>query len=353
MLSRWCAQYTSTRKVSTHTGKRTANAAEEEEEKRKKNEEKPRARAQFMREEEKSEMRSSAFGDGGSCRRERGETGVVEETRVPKIDTRSASNCDDAAKVEREEVRRGEIAEENAEERLFVPHEEIERSRKRDWRDGIAGRTLAESGFQNVERRKVVEPPRKNHGIFPGARLPRDEAFFKEEGDEDSPSSTKRLERLPQYMSETERFRKIDLAEEQKRERETLRAKREHRDHLRRLRNAEREQLNQEKERLAQEMEESRLHFKRTHIGNRPNKSGCGWDPVNMKLNDGSVREQDLKEEQRMRAKREMMEKRTYSESFDIVTHLERTSCASANGNLRGGEISSSSFIKNDDFVGI
>ena len=308
-----------------------------------------------MREEEKSEkMRSSSFGDGKSCRRR---TGVVEEeTRVPKIDARSsASNSDDAAKVfEREEVRGGEIGEENAgEERLFVPHEEIERSRKRDWRDGIAGRTLAESGFQNVERRKVVEPPRKNHGIFPGARLPRDEAFFEEGGEKDSPSTTKRLEKLPQYMSETERFRKINLAEEQKRERETLRAKREHRDHLRRLRNAEREQLNQEKERLAQEMEENRLHFKRTHIGNRPNKSGCGWDPVNMKLNDRSVREQDLKEEQRMRAKREMMEKRTYSESFDIVTHLERTSCASANGNLRGGEISSSSFIKNDDFVGI
>ena len=302
----------------------------------------------MMHEEEKSEMRSSAsFGDGGSCWREREETRVV-----PKIDTRSsASNSDDAAKVEREEVRRGEIAEESAEERLFVPHEEIERSRKRDWRDGIAGRTLAESGFQNVERRKAVEPPRKNHGIFPGARLPRDEAFFKEERDEDSPSSTKRLERLPQYMSETERFRKIDLAEEQKRERETLRAKREQRDHLRRQRNAEREQLNQEKERLAQEMEENRLHFKRTHIGNRPNKSGCGWDPVNMKLNDRSVREQDLKEEQRMREKREMMEKRTYSESFDIVTHLERRSCASANGNPRGGEISR--FIKNDDFVGI
>lgn len=302
----------------------------------------------MQNEEEKSEMQrsSASFGDGGSCWRER------EEIRVPKIDTRSsASNSDDAAKVEREEVRRGEINEESAEERLFVPHEEIERSRKRDWRDGIAGRTLAESGFQNVERRKAVEPPRKNHGIFPGARLPRDEAFFKEERDEDSPSSTKRLERLPQYMSETERFRKIDLAEEQKRERETLRAKREQRDHLRRQRNAEREQLNQEKERLAQEMEESRLHFKRTHIGNRPNKSGCGWDPVNMKLNDGSVREQDLKEEQRMRAKREMMEKRTYSESFDIVTHLERRSCASANGNPRGGEISR--FIKNDDFVGI
>jgi len=70
-----------------------------------------------------------------------------------------------------------------------------------------------------------------------------------------------------------------------------------------------------------------------------------------MKLNDRSVREQDLKEEQRMREKREMMEKRTYSESFDIVTHLERRSCASANGDPRGGgEISR--FIKNDDFVG-
>jgi predicted GNAT family acetyltransferase len=132
-------------------------------------------------------------------------------------------------------------------------------------------------------------------------------------------------------MSEIERFRKIDLAEEQKRERETLRAKRDQRDHSRRQRNLEREKLNKEKERLAQETEENRLQFKRTYVGNRPNKSGCGWDPVNMKLNEARVRKEDLKEEERMRMKREMVEKRTHSESFDIVTHLEKrgmSSCA-------------------------
>lgn len=221
--------------------------------------------------------------------------------------------------------------------RLFVPDEEKARSQKRDWQDGIAGRSLAESGYQNVERRKVLEPPRKNHGIFPGARLPRDEPFFEEEeklsssSSSSSSSTIKRLDRLPQYMSEIERFRKIDLAEEQKRERETLRAKRDQRDHSRRQRNLEREKLNKEKERLAQETEENRLQFKRTYVGNRPNKSGCGWDPVNMKLNEARVRKEDLKEEERMRMKREMVEKRTHSESFDIVTHLEKrgmSSCA-------------------------
>ena len=42
------------------------------------------------------------------------------------------------------------------------------------------------------------------------------------------------------------------------------------------------------------------------------------------------VRKEDLKEEERMRMKREMVEKRTH-ESFDIVTHLEKrgmSSCA-------------------------
>ena len=66
------------------------------------------------------------------------------------------------------------------ERRLFVPDEEkAGRSppARRDTKDGIAGRTLAESGYGNVERRKVLDPPRKNHGIFPGARLPRDERF--------------------------------------------------------------------------------------------------------------------------------------------------------------------------------
>ena len=182
----------------------------------------------------------------------------------------------------------------------------------------------------------MLEPPRKNHGIFPGARLPRDEPFFEEEeklssSSSSSSSTIKRLDRLPQYMSEIERFRKIDLAEEQKRERETLRAKRDQRDHSRRQRNLEREKLNKEKERLAQETEENRLQFKRTYVGNRPNKSGCGWDPVNMKLNEARVRKEDLKEEERMRMKREMVEKRTHSESFDIVTHLEKrgmSSCA-------------------------
>ena len=82
-------------------------------------------------------------------------------------------------------------------------------------------------------------------------------------------------------------------------------------------------------------MEETRLNFKRTHVGNRPNQSGCGWDPVNMKLNDRRVREEDLKEEERMRIKREMVEKRTNSESFDIVTHLER---CSSRGKAKGGE---------------
>lgn len=129
---------------------------------------------------------------------------------------------------EREEEDKEETEEEKTQQqsRLFVPDEEKARSQKRDWRDGIAGRSLAESGYQNVERRKVLEPPRKNHGIFPGARLPRDEPFFEEEeklssSSSSSSSTIKRLDRLPQYMSEIERFRKIDLAEEQKRERET------------------------------------------------------------------------------------------------------------------------------------
>jgi hypothetical protein len=262
-------------------------------------------------------------------------------TRMPKIDAEDGREVVVVPNEEDEE--RGEDDKEEREEektqhqsRLFVPDEEKARSQKRDWQDGIAGRSLAESGYQNVERRKVLEPPRKNHGIFPGARLPRDEPFFEEEEKVSSSSSSssstiKRLDRLPQYMSEIERFRKIDLAEEQKRERETLRAKRDQRDHSRRQRNLEREKLNKEKERLAQETEENRLQFKRTYVGNRPNKSGCGWDPVNMKLNEARVRKEDLKEEERMRMKREMVEKRTHSESFDIVTHLEKrgmSSCA-------------------------
>ncbi len=95
-------------------------------------------------------------------------------------------------------------------------------------------------------------------------------------------------------------------------------------------------------------MEETRLNFKRTHVGNRPNQSGCGWDPVNMKLNDRRVREEDLKEEERMRIKREMVEKRTNTESFDIVTHLER---CSSRGKAKGrGVFTSENF---NDFVGI
>ena len=126
------------------------------------------------------------------------------------------------------------------ERRLFVPDEEkAGRSppARRDTKDGIAGRTLAESGYGNVERRKVLDPPRKNHGIFPGARLPRDERFRVDgnapsgkeaEENDDENDETESLRKLPQYASESERFRKIDLAEEQKREREreTLRAKR-------------------------------------------------------------------------------------------------------------------------------
>ena len=248
------------------------------------------------------------------------------------------------------------------ERRLFVPDEEkAGRSpARRDKKDGIAGRTLAESGYGNVERRKVLDPPRKNHGIFPGARLPRDERFRvdgntssgkeaeENDDDDDDEDETESLRKLPQYASESERFRKIDLAEEQKRERETLRAKRDERDQLRRLQNAEREKQKQEKERLAREMEETRLNFKRTHVGNRPNQSGCGWDPVNMKLNDRRVREEDLKEEERMRIKREMVEKRTNSESFDIVTHLER--CSSRGKAKERGVFTSENF---NDFVGI
>ena len=261
---------------------------------------------------------------------------------VPKIDDEDGRKVvpnEEEDKEEEDKEREEDKEEEKTQQqqsRLFVPDEEKARSQKRDWQDGIAGRSLAESGYQNVERRKVLEPPRKNHGIFPGARLPRDEPFFEEEEKVSSSSSSssstiKRLDRLPQYMSEIERFRKIDLAEEQKRERETLRAKRDQRDHSRRQRNLEREKLNKEKERLAQETEENRLQFKRTYVGNRPNKSGCGWDPVNMKLNEARVRKEDLKEEERMRMKREMVEKRTHSESFDIVTHLEKrgmSSCA-------------------------
>ena len=260
---------------------------------------------------------------------------------VPKIDDEDGLKVvpNEEEDKEEEDKEREDKEEEKTQQqsRLFVPDEEKARSQKRDWQDGIAGRSLAESGYQNVERRKVLEPPRKNHGIFPGARLPRDEPFFEEEEKlssssySSSSSKIKRLDRLPQYMSEIERFRKIDLAEEQKRERETLRAKRDQRDHSRRQRNLEREKLNKEKERLAQETEENRLQFKRTYVGNRPNKSGCGWDPVNMKLNEARVRKEDLKEEERMRMKREMVEKRTHSESFDIVTHLEKrgmSSCA-------------------------
>lgn len=287
-------------------------------------------------------FRSSS--SGGSSSSSRKSECFDSQKGVPKIDDEDGLKVvpNEEEDKEEEDKEREEDKEETEEEktqrqsRLFVPDEEKARSQKRDWRDGIAGRSLAESGYQNVERRKVLEPPRKNHGIFPGARLPRDEPFFEEEeklssSSSSSSSTIKRLDRLPQYMSEIERFRKIDLAEEQKRERETLRAKRDQRDHSRRQRNLEREKLNKEKERLAQETEENRLQFKRTYVGNRPNKSGCGWDPVNMKLNEARVRKEDLKEEERMRMKREMVEKRTHSESFDIVTHLEKrgmSSCA-------------------------
>ena len=288
-------------------------------------------------------FRSSS--SGGSSSSSRKSERFDSQKGVPKIDDEDGLKVvpnEEEDKEEEDKEREEEDKEETEEEktqqqsRLFVPDEEKARSQKRDWQDGIAGRSLAESGYQNVERRKVLEPPRKNHGIFPGARLPRDEPFFEEEEKVSSSSSSssstiKRLDRLPQYMSEIERFCKIDLAEEQKRERETLRAKRDQRDHSRRQRNLEREKLNKEKERLAQETEENRLQFKRTYVGNRPNKSGCGWDPVNMKLNEARVRKEDLKEEERMRMKREMVEKRTHSESFDIVTHLEKrgmSSCA-------------------------
>lgn len=288
-------------------------------------------------------FRSSSSGGSSSSSSRKSEC-FDSQKGVPKIDDEDGLKVvpNEEEDKEEEDKEREEDKEETEEEktqqqsRLFVPDEEKARSQKRDWQDGIAGRSLAESGYQNVERRKVLEPPRKNHGIFPGARLPRDEPFFEEEEKVSSSSSSssstiKRLDRLPQYMSEIERFRKIDLAEEQKRERETLRAKRDQRDHSRRQRNLEREKLNKEKERLAQETEENRLQFKRTYVGNRPNKSGCGWDPVNMKLNEARVRKEDLKEEERMRMKREMVEKRTHSESFDIVTHLEKrgmSSCA-------------------------
>ena len=283
-------------------------------------------------------FRSSS--SGGSSSSSRKSERFDSQKGVPKIDDEDGLKVvpNEEEDKEEEDKEREDKEEEKTQKqsRLFVPDEEKARSQKRDWQDGIAGRSLAESGYQNVERRKVLEPPRKNHGIFPGARLPRDEPFFEEEEKVSSSSSSssstiKRLDRLPQYMSEIERFRKIDLAEEQKRERETLRAKRDQRDHSRRQRNLEREKLNKEKERLAQETEENRLQFKRTYVGNRPNKSGCGWDPVNMKLNEARVRKEDLKEEERMRMKREMVEKRTHSESFDIVTHLEKrgmSSCA-------------------------
>ena len=107
---------------------------------------------------------------------------------------------------------------------MFVPDEEkAGRSpARRDKKDGIAGRTLAESGYGNVERRKVLDPPRKNHGIFPGARLPRDERFRvdgntssgkeaeENDDDDDDEDETESLRKLPQYASESERFRKID-----------------------------------------------------------------------------------------------------------------------------------------------
>ena len=213
-------------------------------------------------------FRSSS--SGGSSSSSRKSECFDSQKGVPKIDDEDGLKVvpNEEEDKEEEDKEREEDKEETEEEktqqqsRLFVPDEEKARSQKRDWRDGIAGRSLAESGYQNVERRKVLEPPRKNHGIFPGARLPRDEPFFEEEEQLSSSSSSssstiKRLDRLPQYMSEIERFRKIDLAEEQKRERETLRAKRDQRDHSRRQRNLEREELNKEKERLAQETEEN------------------------------------------------------------------------------------------------
>ena len=95
----------------------------------------------------------------------------------PKIRAQKCQKIETEEEEEEEKTRRRR----NKSRRLFVPDEEKARSQKRDWQDGIAGRSLAESGYQNVERRKVLEPPRKNHGIFPGARLPRDEPFFEEE----------------------------------------------------------------------------------------------------------------------------------------------------------------------------
>ncbi|CAL6434412.1 unnamed protein product [Bathycoccus prasinos] len=256
--------------------------------------------------------KSSSSGGSSSSSRFKSER-FDSQKSVPKIDDdedgRKVVPNEEEDKEEEDKEREEDKEEEKTQQqqsRLFVPDEEKARSQKRDWQDGIAGRSN-ESGYQNVERRKVLEPPRKNHGIFPGARLPRDEPFFEEEEKVSSSSSSssstiKRLDRLPQYMSEIERFRKIDLAEEQKRE-------------------AKRFAPNATNE----------ITRDRTYVGNRPNKSGCGWDPVNMKLNEARVRKEDLKEEERMRMKREMVEKRTHSESFDIVTHLEKrgmSSCA-------------------------
>lgn len=212
-----------------------------------------------------------------------------------------------------------ERKDEEEEERVFIPDEEIYRSSKRERGDGIAGATLAENG-QRVDRRLFVEPP-QNHGVFLGARLPRDERVV---------DSANLNQKSPQFIDETERFRTIDLAEEQKRERKELRAKRDALDNARRARNAEREQEKLRREELAIEKEEERAEFKRSHVGNRPNTTSVPYDPVNMEIKDDKVRDQDAKELKKMLARRALTEKRTYGESFDIVTHLERVNINSS-----------------------
>ena len=85
---------------------------------------------------------------------------------MPKIDDDDGRkvvvvpNEDKEEDKEREEDK--EETEEKTQQRLFVPDEEKARSQKRDWQDGIAGRSLAESGYQNVERRKRRKSGRSN-----------------------------------------------------------------------------------------------------------------------------------------------------------------------------------------------
>ena len=49
-----------------------------------------------------------------------------------------------------------------------------------------------------------------------------------------------------------------------------------------------------------------------------------------MEIKDDKVRDQDAKELKKMLARRALTEKRTYGESFDIVTHLERVNINSS-----------------------